>query len=74
MINFDSVQVFTPTRSEIKVLPAQPSKRRLYSQDETRPERRYRSDRRKKPFRHRGQYEMRKGRDRRAQITVDETI
>ncbi|WP_054112706.1 hypothetical protein [Marinagarivorans algicola] len=72
MIPFDPTHPHTPIRRLIKVIPVTHVAQRLdHSQGDYFAERRGYNDRRKQPFRHRGRYEMRKGRERRTLGHID---
>lgn len=60
--------------SKIKIAPINPVGPKKHEEESTSLERRRKNDRRKAPFRHRGQFEMRSGVDRRDQPHVDEEV
>lgn len=74
MIPFNPVNRNLLIREPIKVLPVNPIAKRSDDNDNTAFDRRKPFDRRLKPFRHRGQFEMRKGRDRRNDTHINEQI
>lgn len=72
MIPFDPTHPNIPIRRLIKVVPVTRIAQRLdHRQESFFSERRDSNDRRKQPFRHRGRYEMRKGRERRGLGHID---
>lgn len=74
MIPFDPVRPNVVMRGPIKVSPVARITNHFKDEVVQNRERRADRDRRKKPFNHRGQYEMRKGRDRRGVVHIDENI
>lgn len=74
MIPFNPLNPSVPIRAPIKVIPTNRIAKRNDNNNDEPLERRKSSDRRRQPFRHRGQFEMRKGRDRRDDAHINEQI
>ncbi|MDZ7923198.1 MAG: hypothetical protein U5M23_03895 [Marinagarivorans sp.] len=70
MIPIDPFRPVTPIKP-FKITRVQPAEVDVHIDDETESERRRRRERRHAPFRHRGGFEQRTGRDRRDSVHID---